>query len=105
VSALLLQKGQPLRRSATHPISSRHRERAFLAAVAEYFSVRFGLTVSEWVHEPEFTLAKEWNWVLSWEYCPAEFYESQFAARRRVRADVVSLRQGIIYEGSDLVRV
>jgi hypothetical protein len=81
------------------------RERAFLTAVAESFSIRFGLPVPPWVNEPEFTLAEEWDWDLSWEYCPAEFHEPQFAARRCVRADAVFLRHGIGYEVRNLVRV
>jgi hypothetical protein len=81
------------------------RERAFLAAVAEYFSLRFRLPVPPWVHEPEYTLTEEWDWILDWEYCPAEFYEPEFAARRRAKADPVFLKHGINYEVRNLIRV
>jgi hypothetical protein len=81
------------------------QRRAYLAAMAEYFSVRFRLPLPEWVHEPQYTLHPEWDWIESWEWCPAELLEPPHVGRRRARADATFLEHGIIFEVRNLIRL
>jgi hypothetical protein len=81
-SPSLLNSGEP-----TIPIFDRW-QRAFLAATAEYLSVRFKLPVPDWVHQPEFVLAEEWD-----------------RAATRADADPVYLKHGIVYNTRDLIRL
>jgi len=78
--------------------------RAWLAGVAEYLSLRFGLPVPAWTEEPEYFLHFEWDFASEtfvWAGMIVDMTE--FRAERRVRSHEAFLNRGVIYEPRALI--
>jgi hypothetical protein len=85
------------------PRSFSPRERAFLAAVAEFLSQEFGLPLPAWTEKPEYFLLEEWDWVSDIEGFP-EALRVRIDGRRE-RATPAFRRRNILYEGRNLIRL
>lgn len=85
------------------PPSFNPKDRAFLAATAEYLSREFGWEAPAWTSKSEYFLAEEWDYVVDLPEFPEELRLR--IAHRRERATPEFLRHGIIYEARGLLRL
>jgi hypothetical protein len=85
------------------PASFSAKERAFLAATAEYLSREFQWEPPAWTEKPEYFLPEEWDYVADLSEFPEELRPR--IDNRRKRATPEFLRHGIIYEARGLLRL
>jgi hypothetical protein len=81
--------------------------RAWLAAVAEYLSLRFHLPVPDWTEEPEYFLseAEEWDFEetesFGWAEMRLDLSDSREA--RRIKSDPAFRKRRIIFQSRGLI--
>lgn len=86
------------------PSSFKPEHRAWLAGVAEYLSLRFGLPVPAWTEEPEFFLSEEWDFA-SETFLFAEMLIDMkpYREERRAISHDAFLRRNVIFEPRALI--
>lgn len=85
------------------PASFGPKDRAFLAATAEFLCHEFGFEPPAWASREEYRLPAEWDYITDIPEFP-EALRSRVAARRE-RATPEFLRHGIIFESRGLLRL
>lgn len=85
------------------PASLSQKERAFLAATAEFLCREFAIEAPAWINREEYRLPVEWDYITDIPEFP-ESLRDRVAARRE-RATPEFLRHGIIFESRGLLRL
>lgn len=85
------------------PADFDRRDRAFLAATAEYLCREFSWDPPDWVNSPEFFLDEEWDYVADLPEFPEDLRPR--ITNRRKRGTPEFLRHNIIFEARGLLRL